>query len=120
MSCCDHTCGADAGRGKLCPTCRADARAMLDEPNAVVLLAPAELEALHAEITRLTKQRNTLLGALTATLPELGELENYWVNEADAFDNPFEDAERRLSLFNLEDTRRVIKRVRAAIKAVTK
>jgi hypothetical protein len=53
MSCCDHTCGADAGRGKLCPACRADARAMLDEPNAVVLLAPAELEALHAEITRL-------------------------------------------------------------------
>jgi len=75
-----------------------------------------QIELLKMEVAALRAERDTLRTALNATLPELAELENHWKNEAESFDHPLEVAERGMALTNLESTRRVISRARAALK----
>lgn len=58
----------------------------------------------------------TVIAALEATLPELGELLTHWENEAASFDLPEEEAERRMAQINAEGTRARIALVQAALQ----
>ena len=87
-----------------------------NEDNWFVFAGPVNHGSSEAD-TKLIAAAPELLEALRSTIPELRELHQFYINEADSF-NVGSD-ERRMNIRNAHDVERKIKSIEAAILKAT-